>query len=438
MWERFGFYTMLGMFVYYLQNKEEGFGWTESEAGLLYSVYLASVYFMPLFGGLLADYKLGYRNSVLLGGVVFMAGYFLLAVHSVAAVFVALACLVVGNGFFKPNVSAMVGHLYPEGSPLKDRAYNIFYMGINVGAFFSAVLGGLMRKFLGYHAAFALAGVGMIVSVATLWLLRRHVEQPARGPGPLPPPAEDAGEAAVTEDVPPPRPASAMESVPELRRIGALLVIFLIVIVFWMVFHQNGSTLAFWARDNTDWGAVGVESSKDNEVFGIITNSINPFFVVTLSYPVVLFWNFLNRRGLEPATPTKMALGMVLLGLSFFLMYAAARVGEQGLTQETRYAFRVSLLWLVGTFFVATLAELMLSPMGLSLVSKVAPVRLRGLMMGGWFVATAIGNSLTAIVIFWTRWWHSTFFAVLGGSAVAMGVVLFLLLKPLKKSMPGV
>jgi POT family proton-dependent oligopeptide transporter len=119
-------------------------------------------------------------------------------------------------------------------------------------------------------------------------------------------------------------------------------------------------------------------------------------------------------------------------------MCGAALVGEQGQTEETRYQFRVSLLWLVGTYFLATLAELMLSPMGLSLVSKVAPVRLRGLMMGGWFVATAVGNSLTAIAVFWTRWWHSTFFAVLGSMAVCMGIVLFLLLKPLKKSMPGV
>jgi POT family proton-dependent oligopeptide transporter len=438
MWERFGFYSMLAMFTLYLQNKEQGFGWTENEASVLYSVYLASVYFMPLFGGLIADAKLGYRNSVLLGGVIFMVGYFLMGVHSIVAVYAALACLVVGNGFFKPNVSAMVGHLYPEGSPLKDRAYNLFYMGINIGAFFAPLNAGLMRKFFGYHAAFAVAGVGMIISVAILWIFRRHVEKPGHLPGSPPPPAEDAGEAAVTADVPPPRPASAMESVPESKRIGALVVIFLIVIVFWMVFHQSGSTLTYWARDNVDWSLVGVESKDDNEVFGILSATINPFWVVALSFPIVLLWNFLNRRGLEPSTPTKMGMGMVMLGLSFFLMYAAARLGEQGLTQETRYQFRVSLLWLVGYYFLATVAELMLSPMGLSLVSKVAPVRRRGLMMGGWFVATAVGNSLTVIAVFWTRWWHSTFFAVLGGMAVGMGLILFLLLRPLKKAMPGV
>jgi POT family proton-dependent oligopeptide transporter len=424
MWERFGFYSMLAMFVLYLQNKEQGFGWEEKDATLLYSTYTASVYFMPLFGGILADWKLGYRNSVLIGGLIFMVGYFLMAVHSIVAVFIALACLVIGNGFFKPNVSAMVGHLYPEGSALKDRAYNIFYMGINVGAFFAPLSAGLLRKYVGFHAAFAVAGVGMIISVSILWLFRAYVREGDR--------AEAPGPAAA------PAPARAIDAVPEWKRIGALVTIFLIVIVFWMVFSQNGSTLNYWARDNTNWGAVGVESSEDNEVFAIIANTINPFWVVTLSFPLVLLWNFLNRRGLEPSTPTKLAIGMVVLGLSFFILYGAARLGERGLTEATRYEFRVSLWWLVGTYFSATVAELCLSPMGLSLVSKVAPARLRGVLMGGWFVATAVGGSLTAIGVYWTEWWHSTFFAVLGGAAIGMGAVLFLLLRPLKKAMPGV
>jgi POT family proton-dependent oligopeptide transporter len=424
MWERFGFYSMLAMFVLYLQNKEEGFGWDTKEASLLYSVYQASVYFMPLFGGLIADAKLGHRNSVLLGGFIFMIGYFVMAVHSIVAVFIALACLVIGNGFFKPNVSAMVGQLYPEGSTLKDRAYNIFYMGINIGAFFAPISAGLMRKYFGFYAGFLVAGVGMILSVATLWFFRGYVQKTAQSTA-----GHSAGMTAS---------ARPIDAVPEWKRIGALLVIFLIVIVFWMVFHQNGVTLNYWARDNTDWSITGVESREDNEVFAIISNTINPFWVVALSFPVVLFWNFLNRRGLEPSTPAKMSMGMVLLGLSFFLLAGAALLAEQGQSEETRYQFRVSLAWLIGTYFLATLGELMLSPMGLSLVSKVAPIRMRGVMMGGWFVATAVGNSLTAIAVFWTQWWHSTFFAVLGGMAVGMGIVLFCLLRPLKKAMPGV
>jgi POT family proton-dependent oligopeptide transporter len=440
MWERFGFYSMLAMFTLYLQNPEQGFGWTEADATRLYSLYLTFVYASPFVGGLIADLGLGYRRSVLLGGLIFMVGYFLLTVYSLPVLYLAVVCLVVGNGFFKPNVSAMVGHLYPEGSALKDRAYNLFYMGINIGAFFAPLSAGLMVKYFGFHPAFAVAGFGMIVSVAVLWSFRQYVESAKPMTEPARSPERPADTAAVATDLPPQavgRP-NAVDAVPDWQRIAALLVIFAIVIVFWMVFHQNGSTLTYWAKDNTDWSVTGLVSNQDRDVLGIISNVINPFWVVTLTFPVVWFWRWLDRKGLEPATPTKMALGMALLGLSFFLLYAAAETGESGLSDETRYQFRVSLWWLVGTYLLATLGELMLSHMGLSLVSKVAPVRLRGLMMGGWFVATAIGNSLTRIGVYWKEWWHSSFFAVLGGMALVMAVVLFLLLKPLKKAMPGV
>ncbi len=281
-----------------------------------------------------------------------------------------------------------------------------------------------------------------------------------------------------------------------------------------MVFHQNGSTLTYWADDNTAWN-----------VSGTISNSINPFWVVTLTFPLVWFWGWLDRRGMEPATPTKMAFGMLLTGLSFFVLYYAATVGERqvptseqvavgsfrindrvldnlradGISDSTinqikdakdaedknliydvkfspkeneatkqmmsgeqqliaavnqiapaeasqfrnqiaqrSYLFQISPFWLIFAYAIVTLGELMLSPMGLSLVSKVAPIHLRGLMMGGWFVATAIGNKLTMIGIYWSIWYQSSFFIVLGTMALVMSVVLFLLLKPLKKAMPGV
>ncbi len=212
-----------------------------------------------------------------------------------------------------------------------------------------------------------------------------------------------------------------MEAVPEWRRITALVVIYLIVIVFWMVFHQNGSTLTYWADRNTDWN-----------VSGTISNAINPFWVVSLTFPLVWFWKWLDRRGLEPSTPAKMTIGMTLTGLSFFILYAAAKTGEARAAGGDPYAFKVSPAWLIVSYAVVTLGELMLSPMGLSLVSKVAPLRVRGVMMGGWFVATAIGNKLTMIGVFWDRWLHSTFFALLGAMALVMACVLLLLLRPLK------
>lgn len=544
MWERFSFYSMLALFTLYLQNPDEGFGWSAARATGLYANYLMFVYASPLIGGWLADKKLGYRRAVMIGGLFFMAGHGLLSIRSMLAVYAALTCLVIGNGLFKPNVSTMVGNLYPEGSHLKDRAYNIFYMGINIGAFLAPVVMEVVKQKFGNHPAFAIAAFGMVISVGILWKFKKYVEEPREG-AILDQPAGDV--APVTVDAPPEgvshqgesagertpttpggmfarasaARASVMDAVPESRRVFALLVIFAIVIVFWMVFHQNGSTLTYWADDNTDWN-----------VSGTISNAINPFWVVTLTFPLVWVWRYLDMRGKEPATPTKMAIGMTLTGLSFFILFFAARSGETAVPSESQYAsggfritertlnnlraegipedvvnklgaravpddvlnrlqsegvaegiltkmrtevvdekyagegklmealipvlgpeqartyrpqilrhsylFKVSPLWLILAYAVVTLGELMLSPMGLSLVSKVAPIRMRGLLMGGWFVATAIGNKLTMIGIYWDKWWQSSFFAILGACALVMAVVLILLLKPLKKAMPGV
>jgi POT family proton-dependent oligopeptide transporter len=547
MWERFSFYSMLALFTLYLRDPNEGFGWTSGQATTLYANYLMFVYASPLIGGWIADKFTGYRKAVIIGGFFFMAGHGLLSIPAIWAVYAALTCLVIGNGFFKPNVSTMVGNLYPEGSHLKDRAYNIFYMGINIGAFIAPIVMEVVKSYFGFHAAFAVAAFGMVISVAILWFFKNLVEEPNKDP------RRDATQAADTAatavDAPPHgvsdqdegghKAANAarqnlMNTVPDSKRIMALIVIFAIVIVFWMVFHQNGSTLTYWADDNTDWN-----------VSGTISNSINAFWVVTLTFPLIWFWGFLDKRGKEPSTPTKMAIGMTLTGLSFLVLWYGATLGEsktpttqelaggafrinervvnnlkaKGVSQDvldkivnakdadgknvingvkfaalsdediqkkseanvkegkpaltdaektrlksggeqlisaidsvvpgagtqnrdailqSAFLFRVSAFWLVFAYAVVTLGELMLSPMGLSLVSKVAPISKRGLLMGGWFVATAIGNKLTQIGIFWDIWLQSTFFLVLAGMALFMAVVLFLLLKPLKRAMPGV
>jgi proton-dependent oligopeptide transporter, POT family len=533
MWERFSFYSMLALFTLYLRDPTEGFGWTAAEATSLYSNYLMFVYASPLIGGLIADKVTGYRKAVMIGGFFFMAGHGLLSIPALWAVYLALTCLVIGNGFFKPNVSTMVGNLYPEGSHLKDRAYNIFYMGINVGAFIAPIVMEVVRANFGFHPAFAVAAFGMVLSVGTLWYFKNLVEDPealARRQGRDP--AQAADTAATATDAPPhgisdqdegghhkgaagdAGRSALMDSVPNSRRVMALIVIFIIVIVFWMVFHQNGSTLTYFADDNTDWNVTGT-----------ISNSINAFWVLTLTFPLVWFWGWLDRRGKEPSTPTKMAFGMTLTGLSFLVLWWGASIGEnmqktpdqlsrgefrinervltnlgnsgvskdaldriqnakapdgknsvfgvkfssktdeatgiatsgeqqlisavnaaapgvgdanRGAILQNAFLFRVSPFWLILAYAIVTLGELMLSPMGLSLVSKVAPISIRGLMMGGWFVATAIGNKLTQIGIYWDIWLQSTFFLVLALMALFMAVVLAILLKPLKKAMPGV
>ncbi|HVF43523.1 MAG TPA: peptide MFS transporter [Pyrinomonadaceae bacterium] len=513
MWERFSFYSMLALFTLYLQDPADGFGWTAERATTLYSWYLMFVYASPLVGGFIADRKLGYRRSVMIGGFFFMAGHLLLAFRSITAVYAALTCLVIGNGFFKPNVSTMVGNLYPEGSHLKDRAYNIFYMGINIGAFLAPIVAEFVKQKFGVHPAFAVAAGGMVISVAILWYFQSTVKE-ADERAKTVKRQQEADAAAVAVDAPPSEAShqkseNLVDNVPDWKRVSALIVIFIIVIVFWMAFHQNGSTLTYWADDNTAW-----------DVSGTISNAINPFWIISLTFPLVWFWKWLDTKGKEPSTPTKMAIGMFLTALSFFVLYAAAKSGEgqtytpeqfaagsfrvtersldnlqaQGVPADVierlkakdekgkyalldrkfsagedgkttgqqnlqaalstalgpdaarhtpailqeSYLFRVSPFWLILAYAIISLGELMLSPMGLSLVSKVAPIRMRGLLMGGWFVATAIGNKLTAIGTYWTYWKQSSFFIILGGMAFVMAIVLLTLLRPLKKAMPGV
>ena len=435
MWQRFSYYSMLAMFTLYLRDTTgEGFAWTSDNATKLYANYLMFVYASPLIGGWLADRKLGYRRAVMIGGLFFMAGHLLLSFRSMAAVYAALTCLVIGNGLFKPNISAMVGNLYPEGSHLKDRAYNIFYMGINVGAFLAPVVAEFVKTKWGFHPAFAVAAGGMAISVAILFKFREHVAAADRARVTR---LTAAHAGAVAVDAPPASVShqdeanagrqSIMESVPEWKRIGALIVIFLVVIVFWMVFHQNGSTMTYWADKNTNWN-----------VTGIISNAINPLWVIVLTFPLVAFWRWLDSKGMEPSTPVKMAIGMFLTGAAFFVLFVGARVGEATVTDDQIHSFKVSAGWLIAAYGVLTAGELMLSPMGLSLVSKVAPIRLRGVMMGGWFMATAIGNKLTQIGVLWNDWRHSSFWLLLSGLAVFMAIVLLFLLRPLKKAMPGV
>ncbi len=461
MWERYGFYTAAGVMTLYLQRG--GFGWSKTQASSLWSNYLMFIYATPLIGGWLADRFLGYRRSVIAGGMFFTAGYLLLAQGSIASFYIALALLFAGNGFLKPNISTMVGNLYPANSPLKDSAYNIFYMGINIGAWLGPILAEVALQSLagrdvldmakkgtqlspeqaaglrsGFLMAFYLAAGGMTLGTAILAAAYRKLEAADQGRIPLE--AADPEAISVTEDLAPGEVGpSAIEKVPEATRITALIVVYAIVIVFWMVFHQNGSTMTYWADENTAW-----------DVSGVVSNSINPFWIVTLSLPLVWVWGWLRKRGLEPSTPGKMAIGMFLTSLAFLILFIAAKSGgDQTFVTDSQGHYlldehqelqaiqnRVSPIWLIAAYLVISLGELMLSPMGLSLVSKVAPIRMRGLMMGGWFVATAIGNKLTAIGMLWTKWYHSSFWLLCSMCALGMAFVLLLLLRPSRRRCP--
>lgn len=342
-----------------------------------------------------------------------MLGYFLLAIKSLVFFYVALGVLIIGNGCFKPNISVILGNLYRDMPEKKDDAYNIFYMGINLGAFFSPIVAAYLRGLhpvYGWHYAFAAAGAGMIFSLITFLAFQKHILAGDNQNG------KDSGN------------SKEIELTPEQsrRQVIALLIIFAVVIFFWMAFHQNGLTLTFWARDATN-------TTISPEIF----QAVNPFFILLFTPLIVSFWTFMRKRSLEPSTAAKLGYGMLLTATCYFIMYYAAISFANNLLHPSPEMiasgnYGVSASWLISSYAVITLGELCLSPMGLSLVSKLAPWKIRSMMMGGWFVSTAIGNKLSGVVgRYWDDWTHAQFFLVLVVTSLFSATLLFILLRKL-------
>lgn len=483
MWERFGYYLMLGILYLYMTDKESGLAFDEAFANDIYGTYIALVYLTPFLGGLLADRIFGYRSTIIAGGLLMAGGYLTLSLPGVVPFYTALLLVILGNGFFKPNISTLLGNLYntPANASLKDKGYNIFYMGINIGAFVCNFVAAYMRNNYGWGHAFAAAGAGMLLGLIIFVAGQKHIKE------------ADVIQPTQAEDMPlgqifgyifvPALLAGALgyflprlmgvdnflgsttndiflfaclpiiifyvslyvkASVSDKRAIGALLYIFFVVIIFWMIFHQNGNVLTEWAKSYTDRSvsnemqanlapfgfleeikmpedikipeapdAAAIAQSMQeelpyyfknmppqewpapgNSIYVISTElfqSLNPFFIIIFTPLVIAFFNFLQARGVILSTPAKIAWGLFITGLSTLVMVAAVFASQNG-------AVKVSAWWLVGTYAVITVGELFLSPMGLSLVSKLSPQRLTAVMMGGWFLATAIGNKLSGVV----------------------------------------
>lgn len=412
MWERFGYYLMIAIFSLYLN---EHWLMSKGESAVVYGRYIALVYLSPFFGGLLADRVLGYRRSVLLGAFLLAIGYLLVGVDRKDVFYAALLIMILGNGMFKPNISTLVGNLYPQGDARRDSAFSIFYMGINIGALFSPFAAAYMRRHYGWQAAFSTAGIGMFVGLAIFFFFNRMLAV-----------ADQRSSVSAVLDIPLPQEYEDRPDPPavERQRIRALIMMCAIAMLFWMVFHQSGSTLTFFARDNTDRSHGGW--LLDDEVKFA---AVNPFFVIVLTPVVVWAFAALRRRGLEPSTPGKIGIGMILTAASSTVMVLAGLAGgDNG---------RVSILWLVGTYFVVTIAELCLSPMGLSMVTKLSPRRMTAAMMGVWFLATSIGNYLSGYIgIFWDKWPHHRFFGMLVVSSLVAALLLGVQLARLKRAMP--
>ena len=448
--ERFGYYTMLAVFALFLRAN---FGLEAGTAGAIYSTFLGLVYLMPLFGGVMAD-KFGFGKMVTIGISVMFAGYLLLSLPlgsdtvAMLAMLAALVLISIGTGLFKGNLQVMVGDLYndPQYAAKRDSGFSLFYMAINIGALFAPTAAVKIKEWaelsLGYsgndayHFSFAVACASLILSIAIYYIFRptfRHVEGGKAKKG-------DAA-AAVAEEL---SPAETKQ------RVVALCLVFAVVIFFWMAFHQNGLTLTYFADEFTAkssegiqsllfnvWNLVTVivgvyaafslfqsESKKGKAISGVVLLAVvallvykavnvsgavsvsapifqqfNPFYVVALTPVSLAIFGALAKRGKEPSAPRKIAYGMLIAAVGFVVMVFASMglltPDAQAVAGDA--AIFVNPNWLISTYLVLTFAELFLSPMGISFVSKVAPPKYKGLMMGGWFVATAIGNSLVSV-----------------------------------------
>ncbi len=521
MWERFGYYLMLGIFFLYMTDAEKGgLGLEKKEASDIFGTYIALVFITPFIGGLLADRVLGYRVSISIGGVLMGLGYMLLAIPGETTFFISLALMIIGNGFFKPNISTLLGNLYnePQYKANKDAGYNIFYMGINIGAFICNFFAAYLRNHFGWGYAFFAAGVGMFIGIAIFWIGSKHysyadVRKPTK--------PEDMSVGKILGIVLLPAIIAGIlgwyipsnifgsdstdafifgalpivifyisllvrSSEEDRKPLSALLAIMGVVVIFWAIFKQNGTALTTWAESYTNrelpasvvptTKALGmvqeVTYSKDSviavdEQFRIIKGadgkalkvldyphyfknmpaaqlpaegqsvelistelfqSVNPFFVVILTPVVVAFFALARRKNIEPSTPGKIFWGLLITAISTTVMIAAVMVGHNG-------AEKVSAWWLIGTYGVITVGELCLSPMGLSLVSKLAPPRLTALMMGGWMLSTSIGNKLSGVLAsLWDGYENKQHFFIVNCMIVLVASLsIFMMLKWLSK-----
>jgi POT family proton-dependent oligopeptide transporter len=391
-WERYSFYSMMSILVLYM---DEALGFSQGAIGQIYGGYIAAVYFMPLIGGWLADRWWGYNRSVVYGGILIALGHFLLALETLPTFYSALALLAVGTGLLKPNISTLVGNLYRNRPELKDAAYNIFYMGINIGGLLGPLCVSWFRANYGWPVALGSAGVAMLVALGIYVAFNREVAPADNRPG-------------ARERVIEPDPPDARE------RIVALLVTFAIVTVFWLAFYQNGLALTLWARDNTD-------TTWAPEIF----YAANGLFVILFTPPLVRLWRWLRERHREPATPTKLVIGMILTACTYGLMMMAGLSGGD--------AGKVSPAWLITAYAFLSLGEICVSPMGLSLVAKVAPPSVRGLMMGVWFLTLSAGGYLAGYMGgYWEALPHSQFFLFVMIACIAAVVILIVALRFLR------
>mgnify|MGYP001557810100 CR=1 FL=1 len=411
MWERFSFYGMRALLMLYMIKS---LGFQTEKAGTVYGYYTGLVYMTPLIGGYLADRYFGARFCIMIGGILMALGHFAMAFPGESIFYLALGLLIIGNGFFKPNISTMVGALYEENDARRDGGFTIFYMGINLGAFFSPLVCGTLGEKYGWHYGFAAAGVGMVIGLLTfLWGQKRYLGE--HGLQPCRPKNSDASQPTVSLTR---------------EEWHKLYVIFFLVgfsIFFWASFEQAGSSLTLFADRSTDRMISFLKWEFPTSYF----QSVNPFLIFILAPLFSSLWIRLSLSNRNPSAPLKFAGALFLVGLGFLLMIGAAKSFQ---------AFgKVSIWWLMGVYFLHTIGELCLSPVGLSLVTKLAPAQFASLMMGTWFLSSFAANYVGGIFAGnYDAMLPTTFFAIPLATAWGAALLLFLLTPKLKSWMHGV
>lgn len=377
MWERFSYYAMRAILVLYLTSQAQGMGWTNSDALSMYAYFTGLVYITPLLGGWLADNFIGQRKAILIGGVMMAIGQFLIgmpydwipSISKDTMFFMGLGSLILGNGLFKPNISTMVGELYGDGDHRRDGAFTIFYMGINLGAFMSGILVGMIvAAYDGdYQVGFVAAGIGMLLSLVVQMLFAQKYL------GDIGLEANAVRSKALHGDVEK-EPLTKVER----ERIKVIMILGLFTIIFWAGFEQAGGLMNIYTEKFTDRFIGGWE------VPTTFFQSLNPAFIFLFAPVFAILWTKLGPK--EPTSPIKFAIALVLLAIGFLFMIGAV------LQQGGDASVKTSMGWLVAAYFFHTMGELCLSPVGLSMVTKLAPLRLMSLLMGVWFGFTALAN----------------------------------------------
>lgn len=416
MWERASYYGMRALLVLYMTGSvmQPGLGFPDAKATRIYGLYTMLVYLMGIPGGFVADRLIGHRRAVLIGGIVIALGHFSMAVPGLPFFYFGLLLIIIGTGLLKPNVSTIVGTLYTRDDPRRDAGFSLFYMGINTGAFFAPIVTGWLGQKINWHIGFAAAGVGMVFGVIQYVMGQKYLTPAEERPTP---------QGYAVETAP-----KALESGAFTRqdwgRITAAVILTLFALIFWAGFEQAGSSLTLFADRATQlvvWGFTYPSSWFQ---------SVEPLFVIILSPVFAWIWVTMGRR--EPSSPAKFTLGLFFLALSFLLVVPAAKYFEL-------HHLRVSPFWLIGLYFLQAVGELCLSPVGLSMVTKLSPARVVGLMMGIWFFATAMGNYVAGWVagLVGTRSFSEVFMIAFVTSA-AVTLVLTIMIPIIRKLMAGV